>query len=237
MGGTLTPGAWTRLLALAAGARSVRPRRGEGGRYPPTPSQTKVRTETDSDLATLYLDLIAAIGRGPLVLAQVGQSLDGRIATESGHSRYINGGESLDHLHRLRALADAVVVGATTVALDNPRLTTRRVEGPSPTRVILDPHGRLAASANVFDGSAPTLLITDAALTPPGEALEHPASARGIPVLPLPAADGRFQPAAILARLRQRGLPPSSSKEERTPSPLSSSATALIGCMSPSRRC
>jgi riboflavin-specific deaminase-like protein len=210
MGDRLTEAAWGRLLALAERARKVREAPGEqDGLSGPDGSVLAaagraLAGEIGCELALLYLDLIAAIGQGPLSLAQLGQSLDGRIATESGHSRYINGAESLDHLHRLRALADAVIVGASTVALDNPRLTTRRVQGPSPMRVVLDPRARLAADANVFDDSAPTLVITDAGGAAP--VLPHPAAARGVEVLSLPARDGRLPPADILVCLRQRGL-------------------------------
>jgi riboflavin-specific deaminase-like protein len=100
------------------------------------------------------------------VIAQLGQSLDGCVATRTGDSSFINGPENLRHLHRLRALCDAVIVGAGTVAADNPRLTTRRVAGPHPTRVLLDPQLRLAGcveTAHVFnDGQAPTLWLCDA---------------------------------------------------------------------------
>ena len=66
----------------------------------------------------------------PFVVAQLGQSLDGRIATISGDSRGISGPAALDHLHALRAAVDAVIVGVGTVIADDPRLTVRRVDGP-----------------------------------------------------------------------------------------------------------
>ena len=104
--------------------------------------------------------------RGAWVIGQLGQSLDGCVATRTGDSSFINGSENLLHLHRLRALCDAVIVGAGTVAADNPRLTTRHVAGPHPTRVLLDPQLRLAGhveTAHVFnDGQAPTLWLCDA---------------------------------------------------------------------------
>ena len=65
-----------------------------------------------------------------MVVGQIGQSLDGRIATATGHSQYINGAAGLAHLHRLRALVDAVVVGVGTAIADDPQLTVRRVAGP-----------------------------------------------------------------------------------------------------------
>lgn len=140
----------------------------------------------------------AALGR-PLVIGQIGQSLDGRIATESGHSHYINGPESLDHLHRLRALADAVIIGASTADLDDPRLTTRRVEGPNPARVIIDPKGRVPATRAVLsDAAAATLWVTAPGLQSPDPA--------GCERLELAAGAGGIPPLAILSALRRRGL-------------------------------
>lgn len=80
-------------------------------------------------------------------MAQLGQSLDGRIATPTGKSRDINGFSGLDHLHRLRAMADVVVVGVGTVLADDPRLTTRRVPGRSPARAVIDRTGRSPRSS------------------------------------------------------------------------------------------
>ncbi|MEL6128139.1 MAG: RibD family protein, partial [Pseudomonadota bacterium] len=79
----------------------------------------------------------------PVVVAQLGQTLDGRIATVTGASKYINGHSALDHLHRLRAHVDAVVVGVGTAIADDPQLTVRRVDGQSPARVVIDPRGRM----------------------------------------------------------------------------------------------
>src|SRR5215475_5450794 len=62
-----------------------------------------------------------------VVVGQIGHSLDGRIATKTGHSKYINGSAGLAHLHRLRSLMDGVVVGVGTAIADDPQLTVRRV--------------------------------------------------------------------------------------------------------------
>jgi len=82
-----------------------------------------------------------------VAVGQIGQSLDGRVATETGHSHYINGPAGLAHLHRLRALVDAVVVGVGTALADDPQLTVRRVTGPQPARVVIDAGGRLPSGA------------------------------------------------------------------------------------------
>src|SRR3954470_14954193 len=103
-----------------------------------------------------------------VVVAQIGQSLDGRIATETGHSHYINGPEALAHLHRLRALVDAVVIGIGTALADNPQLTVRRVAGPQPARVVIDARGRLPSGAKLLaaDG-ARRLVVTAIGTRPP----------------------------------------------------------------------
>jgi riboflavin-specific deaminase-like protein len=112
------------------------------------------------ELFDLYLPLCVGRAAAALVVGHLGQSLDGQIATSSGASQYVTGPENMRHMHRLRALCDAVIVGANTVECDNPRLTTRLVAGANPTRVVLDPTRRLHGDRFVFsDGAAPTLLI------------------------------------------------------------------------------
>lgn len=93
------------------------------------------------------------------MLGRIAQSLDGRIATASGASRWISGHADILHTHRLRALSDAVVVGAGTVRADDPQLTTREVEGGSPIRVVLDTNRRLDESYRVFREKPETLLF------------------------------------------------------------------------------
>src|SRR5262249_7951477 len=118
----------------------------------------------DGVLATPWDAMFGALrtpaADGMTVIAQTGQSLDGRIATSTGHSKYINGQEGLDHLHRLRALVDAVVVGVGTAVADDPQLTVRRVSGPNPARIVLDPQGRLPGAARLLtDDGARRLVI------------------------------------------------------------------------------
>lgn len=99
-------------------------------------------TEADKTYAKLFQPFIAADPSTSLIVAQLGQSLDGRIATSSGESKYINGKAALAHLHRLRAHVDAVLVGAGTLVADDPQLTVRLCEGRNPARVVIDPTGR-----------------------------------------------------------------------------------------------
>jgi riboflavin-specific deaminase-like protein len=148
------------------------------------------------DVIEMYVPLQL---QADLVVAQIGQSLDGRIATESGHSHYVTGRADIRRLHRLRALVDAVVVGARTVASDDPRLTVREVEGDNPVRVVLDPEGRLDTGRNVFsDGAARTLVVRR---TPEKDA--RPSAAGDVLMIPF-SADG-FDPRVVLQMLRDAG--------------------------------
>jgi riboflavin-specific deaminase-like protein len=147
----------------------------------------------------LFGPLRAAGADGLMVIGQIGQTLDGRIATASGHSRYINGPDGLAHLHRLRSLVDGVVIGVRTALADDPQLTVRQVAGPNPTRIVLDPNGRLAGNARLFtaDGARRILITT------PGTRCEPPPE---VEVITLPVRGGSIAPAAILAALAERGL-------------------------------
>jgi riboflavin-specific deaminase-like protein len=118
----------------------------------------------------LYLPICGATDAQPITIGHLGQSLDGFIATHSGESQYVTGEENILHLHRMRALCDAVVVGAGTVAADDPQLTTRHVTGPSPLRLVFDPTRRLAEHYKVFsDDSAVTLYACARSLVREGE--------------------------------------------------------------------
>ena len=110
-------------------------------------------------LLDLYLPLCNATPAQPITVGHLGQSLDGFIATHGGDSQFVTGHENIVHMHRLRALCDAVVVGAGTVAADNPQLTTRLVEGRSPLRVVFDPARRLDPHYGLFNDEAETIYV------------------------------------------------------------------------------
>lgn len=134
----------------------------------------------------------------PYVVAQLGQSLDGRIATPTGVSKYINGPSALDFLHELRASVDAVVVGVGTVLADDPQLTVRRVEGRNPARVIIDPNGRLPRAARCLsDHHAPVYVVTS----------QNNYDSNVFTTLSVaPGSDGDICPHRIVATLFEKGL-------------------------------
>lgn len=151
------------------------------------------------EFEALYGPLCAVAPDQSFAIAHVAQSLDGKIAAESGASRWISGEEDLCHTHRLRALADAVVVGADTVLHDDPLLTVRRCAGSHPVRVIIDPDRKLAPHHQVFtDRSAKTLVI--AAAPSKGGLID------GVEVLTLPREGRVISPTAIKEALAARGL-------------------------------
>ena len=150
----------------------------------------------------LYLPVCNARPERPFVVAHLGQSIDGRIATDSGDSRFVTGEANRRHLHRLRALCDAVVVGVGTIATDDPLLTTRLVPGDNPVRVVLDPCFRIRPAAGVLgDRRAPTILAVDAARVP------HTAGRAGeAEVVGAPGHGSNLDLRALLAVLNARGL-------------------------------
>jgi len=154
-------------------------------------------------LPQAWADLFGPLCTGTVddlvVVGQVGQSLDGRVATATGHSKYINCPAGIEHLHRLRALVDIVVVGVGTALADDPQLTVRQVAGPQPARAVIDPRGRLGADAKLFadDGVRRLFITTDGSrATPPP----------GVEVITLPAEDGNIAPSAIVASLAAAGM-------------------------------
>jgi len=181
--------AWQALLALR--------REGGGVRTCAIPSEASPHIAAMMDL---YHPFAQRPSEQRLVVAHLGQSLDGRIATMAGASRWVTGDADLTHTHRMRALADAIIVGAGTVRHDDPQLTVRRCAGEHPVRVVIDSERRLGVNYRVFqDDVAPTLVLAYADHVRPGERLGQ-ATLVGLPR----RADG-IAPQDIVAALAASG--------------------------------
>lgn len=171
----LTDQVWSRIMA---------------GRLPSVPEPWRA----------LFAPLLQDRGEKPWLIGQLGQSLDGRIATPTGHSHYINGQAAIRHLHCIRALVDAVVVGIGTVTADDPQLTVRHVKGANPARVVIDPRGRLPRDAKLLrDDGSRRVIVTD------GD--NGIAVASGIEILRIARGpDGQLDPLAITHGLSALGF-------------------------------
>ena len=142
----------------------------------------------------------------PTVTVSYAQTLDGRLATASGSSRWISAPESLRFAHRLRAEHDAVAVGAGTACKDDPRLTVRLVSGDDPLRVVIDSSLRTPLSAAVLAGEAAKGTVFAVTERAPEERREEVLSL-GARVLELPAdAAGRVDLGALLSELHSMGV-------------------------------
>lgn len=143
----------------------------------------------------------------PHVTVKLAGSLDGRIATASGDSKWITNESSRHRVHQLRNDVDAIVVGAGTAIADHPRLTTRLPENPdarSPHRYVFDSHLRVPAEGPLFDlQQAATTFVCVEGVDPARRAAME---ATGVEVVELPAnTDGRVAIDDFLQLLHQRG--------------------------------
>ena len=142
----------------------------------------------------------------PTVTVSYAQTLDGRLATLGGSSRWISCSESLNFAHTLRSEHDAVMVGAGTACKDDPRLTVRHISGKDPLRVVVDGSLRTPLTAAVLANGAArgtVLAVTDRAT----KARREDAASLGATVLRLPAREGgRVDLGALLAELYDLGV-------------------------------
>jgi diaminohydroxyphosphoribosylaminopyrimidine deaminase/5-amino-6-(5-phosphoribosylamino)uracil reductase len=145
----------------------------------------------------------------PFVTAKFAMSLDGKIATRTGDSRWISGEESRRHVHNLRHQADVIMAGVNTMLKDDPRLTVRSGAGrggtarEQPLRVIIDSKGRTPLSARVFKEPGKTLVALGRTVADEERrTFETP----GAEVLELPLPDGRVDLARLLKVLGERGV-------------------------------
>lgn len=141
----------------------------------------------------------------PRITLKLAMSLDGRIAAPDGSSRWVTGPGARRDAHRLRAASDAIIVGSGTVLADDPQLSVR-LRGRSdvtPTRIVLDAHGKISPDAKVFAGPAPTIVATTPKSTEPTRAAWR---SRGAEVLEVPAHDGRVDLTMLFRALGDRGM-------------------------------
>ena len=95
-----------------------------------------------------------------LVIAQIGQSIDGRIALNNGNSHYINNPKSIIYLHCLRSISDAIIVGSNTIKKDDPLLTTRKIKGTNAKRIIIDGSLSLNNKYKIFNDGNENIIFT-----------------------------------------------------------------------------
>jgi len=163
-----------------------------------------VLEEECRSLNEVYLKYMTS--RVPFITVKFAQTLDGRIATSAGSSRWISSPTSRRLVHKLRTQHDAVMIGIGTVIKDNPQLTVRLVRGRNPTRIVLDSRLRIPLDARVLmnQEEAPTIIATT-----PGADSEKLSTLRrmGIEVLTVPEDErGFIDLPHLLEAVGQKGI-------------------------------
>lgn len=136
--------------------------------------------------------------RMPFVTLKMAQSLDGKIATKTGHSRWISSKPAREFVHRLRAEQDAILVGKNTLLQDNPKLSPldKRPRQGRPWRIALDPRGEVSRKARIFEGDQLTFLAVSK---------KHVKKASAI-LLPVSEKNGRLNLPELLRKLAALGV-------------------------------
>jgi diaminohydroxyphosphoribosylaminopyrimidine deaminase/5-amino-6-(5-phosphoribosylamino)uracil reductase len=160
--------------------------------------------QPDCDELIRFFRTLVTVGR-PFVTLKLAASLDGRIATTTGDSRWISGDDSRRFVHRLRAEHDAILVGAETVIRDDPTLTCRLRGGRNPRRVVLDGRLRLSPAAQVLQPLPPAATLVIGARDVPAARVRR-LEAAGAEVLQLPARAGRISFGRVMRALARRGI-------------------------------
>lgn len=143
--------------------------------------------------------------RVPWVVLKAAVTLDGKMATASGSSKWITGEESRREAHRLRAQSDAVVVGLGTVRTDDPRLNVRHVEGPEPARVVLDTRLDMPPEAAMLASAGGAVFIFHGPEADPARAQRL--RERGAELVEVPSsAPDELDLRAVLAALGERDM-------------------------------
>ena len=141
----------------------------------------------------------------PFVAIKYAMTLDGKIATASGDSKWISGEESRKYAHYLRGIYDCILVGKNTVLKDNPELTCRLAEGKNPLRIVLDSKLELPLNSKVFvDGLAPTLVVTGQNV--PAAKINNFSELTGVEVIQVPMEKNKLSLKSLLQELSKRKL-------------------------------
>jgi diaminohydroxyphosphoribosylaminopyrimidine deaminase/5-amino-6-(5-phosphoribosylamino)uracil reductase len=148
------------------------------------------------------------VGTGcPFVIVKCAATLDGRIATRTGDSRWVTGEKARRFVHRLRHAVDAILVGIGTVRADNPRLTTRleNSKGVDPVRIVLDTHLSISPDAGILtlDSDADTLLIVGKKAA---KAKRKQLHREGVRIIEQPLKKGRIDLSSLMVRLGSEGI-------------------------------
>ncbi|MFO8034609.1 MAG: bifunctional diaminohydroxyphosphoribosylaminopyrimidine deaminase/5-amino-6-(5-phosphoribosylamino)uracil reductase RibD [Candidatus Bipolaricaulota bacterium] len=139
----------------------------------------------------------------PFVTLKLAMSMDGKIATASGASRWITGSPARHLVQRMRRRNAAVLIGVNTVLADDPRLDLREVEGPQPLRVVLDTEARTPVSARLLHLPGQAIVVVgESAPVERVSALEE----AGVQVWRLPSTGGRVELVALLGELAREGV-------------------------------
>jgi len=144
------------------------------------------------------MSLKAVKNRQTYSISHFAQSLDGKIATRSGHSKWIGDNENLVHAHRMRALCDGILIGGNTLKRDDPKLTVRHVTGTDPVKIILG-NGDYNFG-RILENDGQVIWIT---------AGDHDVSKDGLEnmkVLKLPTKEGLIDPGQVLKQLFETGI-------------------------------
>ena len=139
----------------------------------------------------------------PFVVLKVATTLDGKIATRAGESKYISGLAARTKVHQMRSIVDAVIIGSRTVLKDDPQLTTRLVRGRNPRRIVVDSKCRVPLSSKIFRDPQTAMIVT----TEDAPAQKVAAAQQlGITVLPCKSRNSKVDLKQMLTELAKRDI-------------------------------
>ena len=140
----------------------------------------------------------------PFVVLKVAATMDGKIATRTGDSKWISGEASRRLVHKLRGQVDGVLVGIGTVLTDDPLLTARTKEGKEPYRIVLDSRLRIPEEARVFEHSPSEVILATTDLAPQDKV--ERLRKRGVRILVIDSTEGRVHLRSFLTKLGEIGI-------------------------------